>query len=198
MIYAYLASIKACIVRAKATGWSSDLSRTAALRRVRPNELLMSSEPSRPPLMECLVLSWRRSSPSPALRLHRSQTARATAALKVRNLLSLQYRFPLLTDTVLPEREFVTCTTCDDYDLCISCHEQNKHGHHPGHGFKAATSETKLSGVAEALCNAGRNIRHSAVCDGCEKVCHSKNPGLISAYGSLVHLRSSPQVLGLP
>ncbi|KAF2745269.1 hypothetical protein M011DRAFT_406676 [Sporormia fimetaria CBS 119925] len=70
---------------------------------------------------------------------------------------------------VMPENEFVTCTTCEDYDLCVQCHVQNKHGHHPGHEFKAATQATGLSPVATLLCNAGRNVRHSAICDGCEK-----------------------------
>ncbi|KAF2729646.1 hypothetical protein EJ04DRAFT_515783 [Polyplosphaeria fusca] len=70
---------------------------------------------------------------------------------------------------VFLEKEFVTCTSCDDYDLCIECHMTNKHGHHPGHSFKPATSETTLTALADFLCNAGRNVRHSAVCDGCEK-----------------------------
>lgn len=70
---------------------------------------------------------------------------------------------------VLPEKEFVTCNACDDYDLCMECHISNKHGHHPGHGFKAASPGTHLPALADFLCNAGRNVRHSAVCDGCEK-----------------------------
>lgn len=70
---------------------------------------------------------------------------------------------------VLPEEEFVTCDACDDYDLCMECHISNKHGHHPGHVFSAATSETVLSGLADFLCKSGRNVRHSAVCDGCDK-----------------------------
>lgn len=74
-----------------------------------------------------------------------------------------------LTRTVLPEKEFVTCASCDDYDLCMECHINNKHGHHPGHAFKPATPETALPALADFLCNAGRNVRHSAVCDGCEK-----------------------------
>ena len=69
----------------------------------------------------------------------------------------------------MSEKEFVTCTACDDYDLCMECHTGNKHGHHPGHAFKAATSEMALPALADFLCNAGRNVRHSAVCDGCEK-----------------------------
>jgi next-to-BRCA1 protein 1 len=70
---------------------------------------------------------------------------------------------------VLSEKEFVTCTKCDDFDLCVDCHVNNKHGHHPAHAFKPATPDTKLTALADILCNAGRNVRHSAVCDGCEK-----------------------------
>jgi next-to-BRCA1 protein 1 len=70
---------------------------------------------------------------------------------------------------VLSEKEFVTCNVCEDYDLCLECHTVNKHGHHPGHAFKGATTETSLSALANALCNPGRNARHSAVCDGCDK-----------------------------
>ncbi len=70
---------------------------------------------------------------------------------------------------ILSEKEFVTCESCDDYDLCLACHISNKHGHHPGHVFKAATSETVLPVLANFLCKSGRNVRHSAVCDGCDK-----------------------------
>ena len=74
-----------------------------------------------------------------------------------------------LTSLVLSEREFVTCTVCEDYDLCLECHTVNKHGHHPGHAFKGATPDTALSALGNALCNPGRNARHNAVCDGCDK-----------------------------
>ncbi|KAI2482215.1 zz type zinc finger domain-containing protein [Pyrenophora tritici-repentis] len=70
---------------------------------------------------------------------------------------------------VLPEKDFVTCVSCEDYDLCLECHVNNKHGHHPAHTFKAATPETVLPTLAEFLCNSGRNVRHSAICDGCDK-----------------------------
>lgn len=69
----------------------------------------------------------------------------------------------------LPEKEFVTCLSCEDYDLCMDCHISNKHGHHPGHAFAAASSDAALPTLADFLCNAGRNVRHSAVCDGCDK-----------------------------
>ena len=70
---------------------------------------------------------------------------------------------------VLPEREFVTCQTCEDFDLCVKCHSDNKHGHHPSHPFKPATEDTFLSNVAESLLAPGRNNRHNAICDGCDK-----------------------------
>lgn len=70
---------------------------------------------------------------------------------------------------VLPEQVFVTCTSCEDYDLCVGCHTQNKHGHNPAHGFKPATGETMLSLAQETLLTPGRNVRHNAICDGCNK-----------------------------
>lgn len=70
-----------------------------------------------------------------------------------------------------PDSEFVTCTSCDDYDLCLPCHSDNKHGHHPAHAFAPATSATSLSLVEKSLLAAGRNVRHHALCDGCDKVC---------------------------
>jgi len=70
---------------------------------------------------------------------------------------------------VLPEREFVTCTSCDDFDLCINCHVKGKHGHHPAHGFEPATDDTVLPLAAEMMLAPGRNARHSAICDGCDK-----------------------------
>ncbi|TKA78763.1 hypothetical protein B0A55_04118 [Friedmanniomyces simplex] len=70
---------------------------------------------------------------------------------------------------VLPEREFITCSDCDDFDLCIACHISNRHGHHPAHGFKPATEETVLPLHAAAMLSPGRNTRHNAICDGCDK-----------------------------
>lgn len=70
---------------------------------------------------------------------------------------------------VLPEREFVTCTHCEDFDLCIRCHLADKHGHHPAHGFKPATEDTLLPLAAENKLAPGRNVRHNAICDGCDK-----------------------------
>ncbi|KAK3707850.1 hypothetical protein LTR37_011852 [Vermiconidia calcicola] len=70
---------------------------------------------------------------------------------------------------VLPEREFVTCTSCEDFDLCVKCHMSNRHGHHPAHAFKPATEETVLPLTAETMLAPGRNVRHNAICDGCDK-----------------------------
>ena len=63
----------------------------------------------------------------------------------------------------------MTCRDCEDYDLCLPCHQGNSHGHHPGHTFKPAVAGTALSPATEALCAAGRNVRHAAICDGCDK-----------------------------
>ncbi|KAL8826649.1 MAG: hypothetical protein Q9191_003665 [Dirinaria sp. TL-2023a] len=73
---------------------------------------------------------------------------------------------------VFDESSFVTCTVCEDYDLCVSCHMGLKHGHHPNHAFMPASEETKLSALASKLLAPGRDIRHSAICDGCDKDIH--------------------------
>lgn len=69
----------------------------------------------------------------------------------------------------LPEENFVTCTTCEDYDLCIPCHVAVKHGHHPKHAFIPAVEDANLDMVSQALLAPGRNVGHNAICDGCDK-----------------------------
>ena len=76
----------------------------------------------------------------------------------------------LIPGLVFPESKFVTCTVCEDYDLCIPCHVDMKHGHHPKHAFSPATEQVSLDQLALALCRSGRNVQHHAVCDGCDKV----------------------------
>lgn len=71
---------------------------------------------------------------------------------------------------VFDENNFVTCTVCEDFDLCISCHVGNKHGHHPSHAFMPASEETTLNALASKLLAPGRNVRHAAICDACDKV----------------------------
>ncbi|KAK2625010.1 hypothetical protein QTJ16_005379 [Diplocarpon rosae] len=69
----------------------------------------------------------------------------------------------------LSEDNFVTCTACPDYDLCIDCHVNMEHGHHPRHAFEPAVEDTNLDPIAQALLVPGRNTSHNAVCDGCDK-----------------------------
>jgi next-to-BRCA1 protein 1 len=69
----------------------------------------------------------------------------------------------------LPEENFVTCTTCLDFDLCIPCHISMEHGHHPKHAFIPAVEGANLDAVAQALLAPGRNTSHNAICDGCDK-----------------------------
>lgn len=69
----------------------------------------------------------------------------------------------------LPDREFLHCTSCDDFDLCKSCFKGDQHGHHPKHGFTAAVEGTPLPSDISKRLSPGRNQRHHAICDGCEK-----------------------------
>ncbi|KAK6329743.1 hypothetical protein TWF696_003608 [Orbilia brochopaga] len=68
----------------------------------------------------------------------------------------------------LPEDCFVTCTVCEDYDICLSCHTSQKHGHHPSHAFIPATKDTPLDTLSMTLLGPGRGARHHAICDGCD------------------------------
>ncbi|RKF64339.1 putative zz type zinc finger domain-containing protein [Erysiphe neolycopersici] len=70
----------------------------------------------------------------------------------------------------LTEEHFVTCTTCPDYDLCISCHVGLNHGHHPEHAFEPVIKDQRLDTIAKSLLAPGRNVEHDASCDGCDKV----------------------------
>ncbi|APA11930.1 hypothetical protein SS1G_05467 [Sclerotinia sclerotiorum 1980 UF-70] len=69
----------------------------------------------------------------------------------------------------LSENRFVTCTDCDDFDLCIQCHLSLKHGHNPKHAFAFVDDDANHSSVARALLAPGRNAAHAAVCDGCDR-----------------------------
>ncbi|KAK5449573.1 hypothetical protein LTS15_008648 [Exophiala xenobiotica] len=68
----------------------------------------------------------------------------------------------------MPKREFVTCQNCPDFDLCLCCFMDGEHGHHPSHTFEPQGSPEHLPEVA-ALCAPGRNVRHNAICDGCDE-----------------------------
>ena len=71
---------------------------------------------------------------------------------------------------VFDESNFVTCTKCEDYDLCVPCHTSSKHGHHPAHSFVPASDDTIMDENALNMCSPGRNAYHRAICDGCDKV----------------------------
>lgn len=58
---------------------------------------------------------------------------------------------------------------CDDFDLCIPCHDKVQHGHNPKHTFAPAATDAKLEPLTQALLNPGRNVSHQAICDGCDK-----------------------------
>ncbi|KAI5926950.1 hypothetical protein F4810DRAFT_699245 [Camillea tinctor] len=68
-----------------------------------------------------------------------------------------------------PEKEFVHCTACDDYDLCKGCFANEKHGHHPKHGFTTAVKGTVFEPSIMSRLSPGRNTSHNAICDGCDK-----------------------------
>jgi next-to-BRCA1 protein 1 len=102
----------------------------------------------------------------------------------------------LLTQiTELTEENFVTCNSCEDFDLCIPCHVGLAHGHHPKHAFSPAVEGTNLDLVAQALLAPGRNTGHNAICDGCDKVREAIcKLSLMIANIRIVHLRCSSQV----
>jgi next-to-BRCA1 protein 1 len=71
----------------------------------------------------------------------------------------------------LEESSFVTCTSCEDYDLCLNCLSSNKHGHHPAHVLTPVSKQIFLTAKNMRQCAAGRSFKHAAICDGCDKVC---------------------------
>ena len=83
------------------------------------------------------------------------------------------------------ESNFVTCLVCEDYDLCIPCHVGLKHGHHPSHPFAPVSEEQTLDALAHQLLVPGRNMRHMATCDGCDKVCPKDSTLLIRVLTAL-------------
>ncbi|KAJ5857594.1 hypothetical protein N7455_008488 [Penicillium solitum] len=68
------------------------------------------------------------------------------------------------------ESNLVRCNECEDYDLCLRCLLRNKHGHHPGHTFHLGSDRNFcLKNLITSRCLPGRQFRHAAVCDGCDK-----------------------------
>lgn len=69
----------------------------------------------------------------------------------------------------LPEKEFLHCTSCADFDLCKACFGKNDHGHHPIHGFVPAVHGAEMPESIKVKMAPGRNQMHHAICDGCDK-----------------------------
>jgi next to BRCA1 gene 1 protein len=69
----------------------------------------------------------------------------------------------------LPEHDFVHCTTCEDFDLCKSCFAKDRHGHHPKHAFIIVAPDSQVTEDVVRRLAAGRNEKHNAICDGCDK-----------------------------
>lgn len=68
------------------------------------------------------------------------------------------------------ESNVVRCNDCEDYDLCLRCLLRNKHGHHPGHTFQLGTDRNFcLKNLIMSRCLPGRQFKHAAICDGCDK-----------------------------
>lgn len=79
--------------------------------------------------------------------------------------------FSCLQHTEADESNLVRCNDCEDYDLCLRCLLRNKHGHHPGHTFHLGSDRNFcLKNLITSRCLPGRQFRHAAVCDGCDKV----------------------------
>ncbi|PKX91601.1 ZZ type zinc finger domain protein [Aspergillus novofumigatus IBT 16806] len=68
------------------------------------------------------------------------------------------------------ETKMVTCTDCEDYDLCMTCLLKDAHGHHPAHRFELLHDrDFCLKSLVQSRCSPGRHHQHAAICDGCEK-----------------------------
>ncbi|PFH56334.1 hypothetical protein XA68_16708 [Ophiocordyceps unilateralis] len=69
----------------------------------------------------------------------------------------------------LPEREFLHCAVCEDFDLCQPCFAKDNHGHHPKHGFVPTVAGVQMPDHIKIKMSPGRNQMHHAICDGCDK-----------------------------
>ncbi|KAJ5692117.1 Zinc finger ZZ-type [Penicillium macrosclerotiorum] len=68
------------------------------------------------------------------------------------------------------ESNLVRCKDCEDYDLCLRCLLRNKHGHHPAHTFSLGSDRNfSLKNLIMSRCLPGRQFKHAAICDGCDK-----------------------------
>ncbi|OJJ43374.1 hypothetical protein ASPZODRAFT_136220 [Penicilliopsis zonata CBS 506.65] len=68
------------------------------------------------------------------------------------------------------EAKMVTCSDCEDYDLCMTCLLRDAHGHHPAHTFTLLRDRKFcLKSLVKSRCAPGRHHQHAAICDGCDK-----------------------------
>ncbi|RDA89964.1 hypothetical protein CP533_6672, partial [Ophiocordyceps camponoti-saundersi (nom. inval.)] len=91
----------------------------------------------------------------------------------------ITYPWPSVTSTTMrtcnccvqefPERDFLHCTVCEDFDLCLPCFAKDAHGHHPKHGFASTVEGIQLPDHIKIKMSPGRNQMHHAICDGCDK-----------------------------
>ena len=105
----------------------------------------------------------------------------------------------LISMTECPDAQLVTCTDCPDYDLCYRCLIKGKHGHHPAHEFEPLDEgEVAANKLVTVLCKPGRDTRHAALCDGCDKV--RDTPKLFRSLTDSCedHCWYSPQVFDMP
>ncbi|KAJ4396563.1 hypothetical protein N0V93_000783 [Gnomoniopsis smithogilvyi] len=94
---------------------------------------------------------------------------RSTAPATLRSLLAAPMRTCNSCVQELPDKEFLHCLTCDDFDLCKACFANDQHGHHPQHGFAPAVEGTSMPPNILRRLAPGRDQRHHAICDGCDK-----------------------------
>lgn len=94
---------------------------------------------------------------------------RSPAATALRSFLAAPMRTCNSCVQELPDKEFLHCLSCDDFDLCKACFANDQHGHHPQHGFAPAVEGTPMPSNILRRLAPGRDQRHHAICDGCDK-----------------------------
>lgn len=134
-------------------------------RFVRGDQIVVSTTETIAPKSKAAPVRFARTDPRPTWRSRPSMTNVATPPVSA--------RAPLRTCnncvTELPDKEFLHCTTCEDFDLCQTCFLGEKHGHHPKHGFLPAVEGTVFPMSICKRLAPGRYQRHHAICDGCDK-----------------------------
>ncbi|PHH82972.1 hypothetical protein CDD82_4086 [Ophiocordyceps australis] len=70
---------------------------------------------------------------------------------------------------VLPEKQFLHCTSCKDYDVCLPCFVVGQHGHHPNHEFVQVSNSITVPETVKPKMAPGRGQAHHAICDGCDE-----------------------------